>query len=141
MRRKLNSARSGLKRLLSGLLLAASLNLPALAAVKPEDAAVWVSGGVTRDERDLMQKLAGDYSLWLITAEQQSGSYLSDVHISIRDQKGTLRFDQLLDGPWLFVQLPPGSYDLVGTISGQRLHRTVRLRGGKTERVYLHFQQ
>lgn len=97
------------------------------------------AGGVTRDERDQLQREAVSYSLWLLTAMKQTGEYLSDVHVTVRDGQQQIVFDQLLDGPWLLMKLPDGEYEVVATYAGQRLHRHVKIRQQRQQKMYLHF--
>ncbi len=120
--------------------LTGSFNLACSAESATSEAPKWISGGVTSDERHQMQTKTADYTVWLVTAVQ-GGEYLSDVHVSIRDEKNTLLFDQLLDGPWLMVQLQPGLYNVVATSNGQRISRQLRVTGGRPPRTHLHFRQ
>jgi hypothetical protein len=103
------------------------------------DVSAWQVGGVTSDERKLMQGQSAQYTVWLLTAVRQSGEYLSDVHVTVRDQQDRIVFDQLLDGPWLMMKLPDGDYDVVATYNGERLRRHLKLHKGRQQKVYLHF--
>jgi hypothetical protein len=123
---------------LVALCLSGGLNPACSAESASADSPQWISGGVTGDERHVMQSKSSRYTLWLVTAVR-GGEYLSDVHVSIRDEKGVLVFDQLLDGPWLMVDLPQGLYNVVATSNGQRLSRQLKVTAGKPARTHLHF--
>ena len=52
-----------------------------------------------------------EFSLRLVFA-LQSGPYVGGVSVTIRDESGRTVVDTLSPGPWLFVELPPGTYQL-----------------------------
>lgn len=86
----------------------------ALAAprVTQDGGIAWVSGGVTGDERAELLLQLPDYNLRLVTAARGSGSYLSDVALAIRDAKGSLLLQVILDGPMFYARVAPGRYEL-----------------------------
>ena len=74
----------------------------------------FLSGGVGKEERDATYP---SYSLKLILA-QKGGAFLAHVSFAILDQKGQTLIEipeDLVIGPWLFVDLPPGTYTITGT--------------------------
>lgn len=73
----------------------------------------WVSGGVGLDEVQQLRAERANFSFWLITAALKSGAYLADVRVRILEaQSRRVVLEQVLDGPWLFVQLPVGRYEI-----------------------------
>ena len=126
-------------------LLAAGVAWPPVAAVastagQTRQGWPYMSGGVSDDERTAMLNSREAFSLWIITAATVSGVYLADVHISIRDSRNLLVFDQTLDGPWLFVDMPAGRYELEATWHGQSIHQTTTLRFGDHHQMVTHFK-
>jgi hypothetical protein len=70
----------------------------------------YMHGGVGINERALMVKKEGrPYNLKIIFAEA-SGNYLADIEVVINDAMGNKLFRIVSDGPWLYVDLPPGEY-------------------------------
>lgn len=73
----------------------------------------WVTGGVGLDEVERLRAERSAFSLWLITAALKSGAYLADVRVRIlEDGSRRVVFEQVLDGPWLFIDLPVGRYEI-----------------------------
>ena len=71
----------------------------------------FMSGGVGREEREQMAKMAQDYDLKLEFADRH-GEYLSDVQVSVDDEHGKQILSTTTEGPWLFVDLPQGKYNV-----------------------------
>jgi hypothetical protein len=97
------------------LSLSLCLSMPALAAgsnCSNKDIAC-VTGGIGSTEREELQQQAGQYNLWLRTAANKSGAYLADIKIIVRDDKTkAVLLTTTLDGPWLFLSLPEGRYEV-----------------------------
>lgn len=83
----------------------------------------FMAGGVGTGERRAMEGMAKGYNLKLSFAEK-SGQYLSGVEIVIEDEKGEEIVRSAVDGPWFYIQLPPGKYNISATVEG----RTKRIR-------------
>lgn len=103
--------------------------------VREEQGVSYVTGGVGIDARELIRPIGRDMSLQLVFAEKRSGALVSDVDVRIADAQGkdVLRLDKA--DPLVFAQLPPGTYEVSVTASGETLERkvTVPARGQRTE--------
>jgi hypothetical protein len=106
----------------------------------------YVSGGMGSTEREALYKERSSYNLWLTMAAKGSGAYLADVNVRIRD----IRLQQpvlshALAGPWLFVNLPVGRYDVEASYREspeqppQIRKRTVTLQPGSHRQLVLRF--
>ncbi|MFZ6720018.1 hypothetical protein [Undibacterium sp. Ji49W] len=72
-----------------------------------------LSGGIGAPEREELRQQAGQYSLWISTAAKKTGAFLSDTKIVVRDSKDQrVVFITVMDGPWLFLGLPAGQYEV-----------------------------
>src|SRR6266550_3845774 len=71
----------------------------------------FASGGVGTEERELMRKEAPRYDLDLSFADQ-GGKYLSDVKVAITDEHGNRIVETTTAGPWFYITLPVGRYDV-----------------------------
>jgi hypothetical protein len=76
----------------------------------------WVSGGVSVEERQTLMRDTGLYTLWVVTAEQNTGAYLASVRLRVMDEAQQVVLDTSLDGPWFMVNLPKGRYQLEATL-------------------------
>ncbi len=68
-------------------------------------------------------------------------AYLSKVGVTITNDSGTVRVDipsEQVSGPWLFVDLPAGTYRIEGVSRGDRVEQKgVRVTEGRSRTVYL----
>ena len=71
----------------------------------------FLSGGVSQRERKNLQEMGKGYSLKLMFSNKK-GEYLSDVTVKISDQRDETILTTVSNGPWFFINLPSGTYDL-----------------------------
>jgi hypothetical protein len=97
----------------------------------------YVSGGVGGEEMASLNGERGRYTVSILTASKGTGAYLSGVHIRITDGKSGPILETVMDGPWLLVDLPAGSYQ-IEAIYGE-LTQTSRFTfgtGGRRQTVF-----
>jgi len=94
----------------------------------------YVSGGIGVSERDELNALSHQFNLRLLFAVQ-AGNYLADVRVNISDTRGETVFSAKSEGPWFFVQLPPGAYTVDVDALGRTQGQTVRISGGRQSRL------
>ena len=87
----------------------------------------FVSGGVGGEEREEMKAMRADYNLSLLFKIQGSGEYISDVKVTIRDVSGVVRLETVSDGPWLYVRLRSGSYNISANRDGHVIDKKITL--------------
>lgn len=126
------------RRLVAGLqaVLAAcclTQGMPASAAgnafmppAKTENGITYVSGGIGENQVAAMKRAASQYDLMLTFAEQ-TGAYLADVRILIKDAGGRVVLDTVADGPLFLARLPDGTYAVEVEQSGKKMSRTVHV--------------
>ena len=78
----------------------------------------FMSGGIGIDERNQMMGKAHLYDLELSFADR-SGEYLSDVQVVIKDERGHEIVNTTTNGPWFYIDLPTGKYDVKATVDNQ----------------------
>ena len=78
----------------------------------------YLFGGISSNEREVMEERAKGYNLKLVFADK-SGPFIAGVTVAIADAKGAEIAAIACDGPWLYVQLPPGSYAVKATFKGE----------------------
>lgn len=126
-----------------GVLLAVVVGLPVSALGTTPDLPVPVqqyetvhfySGGVGLEERRSLPQL---YPLKVVFATEK-GHLLCDTEVTISAAGKTVFRGRAQNGPWLIVDLPPGTYDVVAVQEGQtRTAKNVRLTAGKQRTVLL----
>jgi hypothetical protein len=89
-----------------------------IAKAQTEKGISYLSGGVSSEEREQIKQWAKDYNLGL-TFAGKSRQYLSDVSVVVLDEKGNEVVSAVSNGPWFYVQLPPGSYQVKVSYKGQ----------------------
>lgn len=101
-------------------------------AVQPQTQGdiTFVSGGVGLDEVDAMQALKPNYNLHLLFV-LSSGDYLSDIEVAIFDKKGNVYLQTLSLGPFMLVNLKPGSYFVKARLDEQVVQKKVTVTGHK----------
>jgi hypothetical protein len=76
-----------------------------------------LTGGIGSSEREVMENWDAKYDLKLIFAES-SGYFLSDVSVVIQDRTAKEILNVPTNGPWLYVELSPGTYRVRATFDG-----------------------
>lgn len=79
----------------------------------------FLSGGVGQSEREALKDMGKDYPLKLIFSNR-NGEYLAGVMVKILDQKDKPIFTTISDGPWLFINIPPGTYNMEVNFKGKQ---------------------
>lgn len=101
--------------------------------------ATFVTGGVTAEElRDLANE-KDRYDLWVTTAAKDSGAFLSDVEVRIEDTNRNVVVDTKMEGPWLFADLPQGTYVIEAKFNGQVKKSRTRIGSGGQRQVIMYF--
>jgi hypothetical protein len=94
----------------------------------------YLSGGVGSDERDALEERGKGFNLKLVFAERR-GPFLADVRIVIADGKGAEVISLASAGPWFYIQLPPGRYNVKAVYKEQAKEiRNLELAKNKTVR-------
>ncbi len=97
----------------------------------------YFSAGVGLEERDAEYP---PFPLKLIFVEGEK-AFTSHVEVAITDKAGTVRVNipaEHVKGPWLFVDLPAGAYDITATKNGQtQTKASVAVRQGMVRIIHL----
>lgn len=131
--------RTQLARLLAALALA--LNVPAFGTETGTTPQGWsyVSGGVGSDELQALHARREQFSLWVVTAARPSGAYLADVQAMVSDAGHQVVFDHRLAGPWLFINLAPGRYEIEASHKGETQTKTTTIHPGDHHQMLFYF--
>lgn len=91
-----------------------------------------LSAGVGKEDRIVQTK----YSLKLVFA-RAVGEYLSGVKVRILDIHGTTILTKTSEGPWLWVRLPPGKYQVIAA-RGDGLATAAKIEIGESGQNHLY---
>ncbi len=114
---------------LSLIAIAAGSVATAAPEIRFQNEIAYVSGGVGRDERDTMHAMAGRFNVRLNVVSAKTGEALSDVEISVVDDRGKLRLRVRTEGPLLYMRLPRGRYQMTAMYRGAM--QTLNVQAGR----------
>ncbi len=97
-----------------------------LAKQKTAHGVEFLSGGVGKDEREAMKQHAKAFNTHLVFADG-TGKYLSAVAVRITDAKGKAVLETTTQGPWLYANLPAGSYEVAAVFQGKEQKRRIQV--------------
>ncbi|MCF8143570.1 MAG: carboxypeptidase regulatory-like domain-containing protein [Deltaproteobacteria bacterium] len=89
----------------------------------------YATGGIGLEEREAMEKMAGNYSLKVELAAT-SGSYLADIKVCITDMGGKKVFEYSTSDPWLYVDLAAGTYKITASFKQESRMQEVKVDTG-----------
>lgn len=78
----------------------------------------YISGGVGVEEQAQMRKQSAAFNVKLVFA-LKSKEYIASVKVMIEDRNGNELLNTVSEGPWFYIQLPPGVYRLKCTFREQ----------------------
>lgn len=96
-----------------------------------------ISGGVSLNARDNLRAQTPPHNVKMVFA-LNTGNYVSDVQVQVKDSAGKVVLDDTSNGPWLYAKLPPGSYSATATYNGNAV--TQRFSVGKSGVRTAHFR-
>jgi hypothetical protein len=102
--------------------------------IHEEQGVRFVSGGVGGSERDYLESIANQFNLQLRFAATD-GAYLSDVQVVLQDASRRTVLDTVADGPFLYVDLPSGTYSVIVSSGGREQQRRVNVTAGRLNRA------
>ena len=93
----------------------------------------YLHGGIGSDERKILDEKGKNYSLKLAFAERH-GSFVASVKLAIEGANQVGIVDITTNGPWFYIDLPPGSYEVKAIFEG-KLKELKGLKVAKGERI------
>ncbi|MGF6767575.1 hypothetical protein P3T18_000045 [Paraburkholderia sp. GAS199] len=86
----------------------------------------YVSGGVGHDEAKAMRRAASGWPLSL-DFYGPTRDYLADVHVRLEDANGIELLQADSRGPYMLLQLQPGSYTVFARYKNKEQKRTIKV--------------
>jgi len=102
----------------------------------------YISGGVSEDEAQAMRAASANYPLTLELAAPSGGpkdEYIAGAKVDILDRQGNPVLNTTIEGPFLLVRLPAGTYTVAVAWNGAVKSKTVAIDGDKRQHVMLEF--
>ncbi|MGE5465581.1 MAG: carboxypeptidase regulatory-like domain-containing protein [Methanocella sp.] len=127
------------QRWIYGLSMPLALALAGAAMAASSGSAHVLSGGVGQGAREQLAEQAHGYGLKLVFTSEK-GAYLADVPVQVTDAKGNVVVDAVSQGPWMFVDLPRGSYTVKASYDGKSESRKVTV-GNSQKTVQFRWQE
>lgn len=125
--------------IVAGVSLALASMAWSMQSGKTPQGRAFATGGVSVEELTALHAGRTGYNLWVVTAALGSGAHLADARVVIRDAKGQTAFDSRLHGPWLFISLPLGRYEIEATL-GKESHKSVTtIHSGDLHQAFFYF--
>ncbi|MGH6690266.1 MAG: hypothetical protein ACREF4_06270 [Gammaproteobacteria bacterium] len=108
--------------------------------VRKQSGIPFVSGGMTAEERQEMQRVANKYPMQLVFTADGQPPELSGVRIKVRDLRGDTLIDAVADGPLFYFNPPSGRWTMEAEWNGEKVTRTVDLVGRRYIVLEFRFQ-
>lgn len=108
---------------------------------KTESGLNFVNGGISEEQASDIRRMAKNYSLQVLFTGGTVGGWLTDVSMMILDGNSNTIFWKKRSGPMLYIDLPPGDYQVIGRYYGERQSKRLTLTGEKPQRVILNWKE
>lgn len=103
-----------------------------------EPTVTFLSGGVGDDAMAQLVAREKEFDLKLFLVGQ-SGTYLSDIRITITDARSNGVLLTTSEGPVLLANLPTGTYNIKAQKNGHTLEQKISVTAGKLQTTYFRF--
>jgi hypothetical protein len=100
-----------------------------------------ISGGIGADSREALAAREKDFNFKLISTIIGTGTYVSDVALTISNAAGKPLVRHTTQGPLFLATLSDGVYTLSATFRGQTQTRKFQIRAGRLLTEYLRWPE
>ena len=98
----------------------------------------YLSGGIGEDEARAIGQ-AQRYNLHMTFAIGPENKYVPDVDVTVQSASGQTLLTLTEAGPLVYVQLPPGKYNVVATRNGEARRDTAEVGSGAAHNLVFHW--
>ncbi|MGF6395691.1 carboxypeptidase regulatory-like domain-containing protein [Pseudomonas plecoglossicida] len=99
----------------------------------------YLEGGIGQDEANALRKTAG-YDLHVELSTGPEGKFQSGASVDIQNAQGKSVLSLQDAGPLLYVQLPPGQYNVIGQADGRTVQQHVTVNDKAPATVSLNWR-
>lgn len=107
--------------------------------IRINDSVKYMTGGIDVDQSTLMLGASKEWPITLVFAElaDKHAEYLSDVKLTLTNQKKEIVLDINSDGPIALIDVPAGNYTVEATFNGTKLTRKLTLKNKPLPKINL----
>jgi len=109
------------------------------AAVETLGSIPFLSGGIGKEQQNLMRQAGKDFNLRVEFSERKDNEFIVGTELLIADMQGNPVFALTDAGPMVNVDLPDGRYRITANYQGENESRLVTLRRGAGQDLYFHW--
>jgi hypothetical protein len=109
------------------------------AATAEAASALYMNGGIGKDEQDYMRSTAKDFNVRMEFSEGQRNEFVADVNLAIADTRGNTLLQLSDAGPLTNLRLPEGQYRVSASVDGQTETKAVTVSGKNGKNLYFHW--
>lgn len=100
--------------------------------IERQNGIAFLTGGVSDQEQAAIKEWGDRFNLKVLMALEE-GNYLSDVDIRISDAQGNTVLETVSRGPFLYAELPPGTYTVTARAQGEVQEQTAQVGQGQAQ--------
>ncbi len=101
----------------------------------------YVTGGMTQEEKDDMDKLARRFPVHIVLLDKSQDEPIQGVDVTVRDVGGNVILQAKSEGPLFFVDVIGGRYTVEAEYEGEKLSETKDLTGRRYLRLRFMFNE
>lgn len=103
------------------------------------DGIAFITGGVGEEESAAILAEAKQWSLLLELSQIENGRgmWIFGAQIKVLNSVQKVIFSAQADGPYMLINLAPGSYQIVGTYQGVEQKRTLTVKADASQKINL----
>jgi len=107
---------------------------------KRKDQVLYATGGIGDEEMAALKLNERNYNLRVMAAIP-GGNYIGDYTLRIRDTQGTTVLEAPGEGPYFYVQLPPGTYTVEAVSESGRQQQKITIGAGGTRQIVFRWNE
>ena len=141
MYKKINCATGMLFVMLSFIAVSSHANILPLPQQQITPSGIeYITGGIGDEENDKMNAVRKDYDVHMTFAHPKTGSYISGVKVTIKNDKNVIVLDRVLSGPHFFINLEKGKYIIEASFEGNSQIKTISTYDGHAKNLVYYFK-
>lgn len=111
---------------------------PVMPTMQKHDGIEYMSGGIGQAQSDAMQAASGKFRLAMTFSQKvgKQADFVANVPVVIKNSAGTSMLHATSEGPYMFVNLPAGEYNITATYNGRAISHSAVVKDNATTRIY-----